>query len=297
VGSPAPAIAGATNGIPTIVLSAYRHAGDALAVWEPGCHIPLALLAAIGKVESGHARGGQVSAGGTALRPILGPVLDGTNGTAAIPDTDGGALDGNTVWDMAVGPMRFIPSTWRGWASDGNGDGRADPENVFDAALAAARYPCADGRDLATGSGVQQAILSYNDSASYLRLVSAWMNAYSGAVVEVADVTGPAGAAGPTAPAPAPPVPPTVATTTTAQPPLPPTTTVAPAPPTTTGTTTTAPAQPAAPPPAPPGNPVTGVLCGVQDVLGTGLGLVGGLLGGDSTPQPGCPGTDTGSKG
>ena len=44
----------------------------------------------------------------------------------------------------AVGPLQFIPGTWRAWASDGNQDGRTDPQNLYDASLAAARKLCAD---------------------------------------------------------------------------------------------------------------------------------------------------------
>src|SRR5437764_60980 len=68
---------------------------------------------------------------------VIGIALNG-NGTALIRDTDGGRLDGDTVYDRAVGPMQFIPSTWAGWSVDANGDGRADPFNIFDAAAAAA---------------------------------------------------------------------------------------------------------------------------------------------------------------
>ena len=76
------------------------------------------------------------------VRPaILGPVLDGSDGNAAITDTDRGRYDGDTRWDRAVGPMQFIPSTWASWGRDGNGDGTLDPENIFDAALAAGRLP------------------------------------------------------------------------------------------------------------------------------------------------------------
>ena len=32
--------------------------------------------------------------------------------------------------------MQFIPSTWAGWGVDGNGDGIADPFNIYDAAAA-----------------------------------------------------------------------------------------------------------------------------------------------------------------
>lgn len=87
----------------------------------------------------------------------------------AIADTDGGVLDGDTTWDRAVGPFQFIPTTWTRWGSDGDGDGRADPQDVDDAALSAGRYPCADGKDLATGEGWSRAALSYNNSAQYLQ--------------------------------------------------------------------------------------------------------------------------------
>lgn len=76
------------SGIPATVLAAYRRAQTLIARTDPGCRLPWQLLAAIGKVESGQARGGRVDASGTTLSPILGPVLDG-NGFATIRDTDG----------------------------------------------------------------------------------------------------------------------------------------------------------------------------------------------------------------
>ncbi|WP_369204116.1 lytic transglycosylase domain-containing protein, partial [Streptomyces sp. PU-14G] len=167
----------AASGIPATVLRAYQQAEKSLASTTPGCGLPWELLAAIGKVESGQARGGDVRSDGTTRRPILGPVLDG-NGFARITDTDGGALDGNDAFDRAVGPLQFIPSTWRAWASDGNRDGRKDPHNIHDAALAAGRYLCADGRDLTRAPGLRRAILSYNHSDAYLRTVLAWLRFY-----------------------------------------------------------------------------------------------------------------------
>ncbi|MFJ1791053.1 lytic transglycosylase domain-containing protein [Kitasatospora griseola] len=160
--------------LPSTVFDAYRRAEASLAASSPGCHLPWQLLAAIGEVESGQADGGRVDATGTTYRPILGPVLDG-NGFAAIADTDGGRYDGSAVWDRAVGPMQFIPSTWATWGADGNGDGKADPNNIWDAALAAGRYLCAGGRDLAVPAQLDRAVLGYNNSAEYLRTVRAWM--------------------------------------------------------------------------------------------------------------------------
>lgn len=97
-------------GIPATVLAAYKNAEKTISASDPGCHVPWQLLAAIGKVESGQARGGQVDAQGTTRTPILGPVLNGV-GFANISDTDNGAYDGDTTYDRAVGPMQFIPST------------------------------------------------------------------------------------------------------------------------------------------------------------------------------------------
>ena len=163
--------------LPATVLAAYRQAEDELADSRPGCRLRWQLLAAIGQVESGQARGGRVSADGTTLAPILGPRLDG-NGFAAIGDTDGGLYDGDTAYDRAVGPMQFIPSTWAVWGADGNGDGRSDPGNIYDAALAAGRYLCAGGRDLSDAADLDRAILGYNHSAAYLRTVRAWFAYY-----------------------------------------------------------------------------------------------------------------------
>jgi membrane-bound lytic murein transglycosylase B len=167
-----------SGGVPSLVLDAYRAAAEMMGSMAPRCRISVELLAAIGKVESGHARGGRVDRDGTTVTPILGPVLNG-NGFAAIADTDGGALDGDTTWDRAVGPMQFIPGTWRRWGADGNGDGRLDPHNVYDASLGAARYLCSGNRDLADPAERDAAILSYNRSAAYRNMVVRLMEAYA----------------------------------------------------------------------------------------------------------------------
>ena len=57
----------------------------------------------------------------------------------------------------------------------------ADPNNIFDAALAAGRYLCAGGRDLATGPGWRAAVLSYNNSDEYGRRVYAAADSYASA--------------------------------------------------------------------------------------------------------------------
>ncbi|MGW7620312.1 lytic transglycosylase domain-containing protein [Streptomyces antimycoticus] len=176
-------------GIPASVLDAYKKAEAALRESNPGCNLPWQLLAAIGKVESGQARGGNVEADGTTVSPILGPVLNG-DGFALIKDTDGGAYDGDSTHDRAVGPMQFIPSTWANWGRDGNGDGEKDPNNVYDAALAAGNYLCADGRDLSVKADLDRAILGYNHSQEYLNTVLSWFEYYKRGTHEVPDGTG-----------------------------------------------------------------------------------------------------------
>jgi len=178
-----------TAGVPGIVLAAYRNAEAALAAADPSCGVSWPLLAAIGRIESGHARGGRVDAAGTTLTPILGPQLSGGPGIAAIGDTDRGGLDGDVTWDRAVGPMQFIPSTWARYAADGNRDGVASPHNVHDAALAAAGYLCAGGEDLRTPTGAAAAVLRYNRSQAYVSAVLRLAAAYAGGVAVLPDTS------------------------------------------------------------------------------------------------------------
>jgi hypothetical protein len=175
--------------IPATVLAAYRRAAQILARTRPGCHLDWPLLAGVGRIESGHARGGAVDARGTALRPILGPALDGSAGFAAIPATDGGKWTGDRTWDHAVGPMQFIPATWKVYApiSNAKGYGEADPENVYDAALAAGNYLCASGGDMRDRRQRAEAVFRYNHSNSYVETVLAWADAYARGVDTVPD--------------------------------------------------------------------------------------------------------------
>ena len=193
--SPAPTIGTPASrgsseaGIPATVLDAYKKAEAELRQSKPGCKLPWELLAAIGKVESGHARGGRVDADGTTIGKIIGPQLDG-NGFALIKDTDNGVHDGNSTYDNAVGPMQFIPSTWAWAARDGNGDGKEDPNNVYDAALAAGHYLCRNNWDLSDQGELRSAILSYNNSQDYLTTVLSWLEHYRKGTHEIPDGTG-----------------------------------------------------------------------------------------------------------
>lgn len=169
------------TGIGEVALKAYGQASLRLQREQPSCHVGWTTLAGIGAIESGHgtSHGASLQADGTTTLAILGPALDGSSGMARIPsDEQSIKWHGDAQWDHAVGPMQFIPSTWRRWGSDGNADGQADPNNVFDAAYAAARYLCASGADLATDEGWTRAVFSYNHSDAYVRKVMARANAY-----------------------------------------------------------------------------------------------------------------------
>jgi membrane-bound lytic murein transglycosylase B len=160
-------------GIPGIALQAYRTAADQLATTQPGCHLPWTLLAGIGRIESGHAHGGLVDTHGTTLHPILGPLLDGTN------PGDGVVLTTSSTFDRAVGPMQFLPSTWTLYGADGNGDGVADPNNIFDAALGTGRYLCSGGLDLTDPTQARTAVYRYDHSDAYATNVLDWSTGYA----------------------------------------------------------------------------------------------------------------------
>jgi Transglycosylase SLT domain len=178
--------------LPQAALHAYRRAAGSVATSSPSCHLTWTLLAGIGQVESDNGRygGAVVLANGDITPRILGPVLNGTGDVAAIRDSDGGRYDGDPVWDRAVGPMQFIPGTWAGYGADGNGDGVRDPNNIADAALAAARYLCAGAGDLRVDSQLRAAVMRYNHSSAYVDLVLRLARAYaSGAATIISNGT------------------------------------------------------------------------------------------------------------
>jgi hypothetical protein len=101
------------------------------------------VLAAIGQIESG----------------------DGTN---VGPSTAG-----------ALGPMQFLPSTWRIWGITGFGD--TGPPNImspFDAVPSAARLLCANGAAQG-GQALRQAIFDYNHASWYVDEVLALAGEYA----------------------------------------------------------------------------------------------------------------------
>lgn len=157
-------------GIPQVALEAYQSAGRASGVdWV--------YIAAIGKHESQHgsANGATLGANGVASPMIKTPPLNGSGfggNTTPMPYGGEGAIDG---WDHGIGPMQFLLSTWYGGAGkDGNLDGKKDPNNIWDAALATGLYL----RSLGAPGDMDKAIFGYNRSTAYVNEIKASAAAY-----------------------------------------------------------------------------------------------------------------------
>ncbi len=170
-------------GFPAVVLDAYYRAALATNARHPSCQVSWNQLAGIGQVETHHGtyRGSSVGRDGSVTPHILGIVLDGSR-SLAIGDTDGGALDGDTVWDRAVGPMQFIPGSWSIFGTDGNGDGVRDPHNLYDAASSAGEHLCRSHSGLQAPDSFRAALLGYNRSAEYGSHVMSYAAAYGQAI-------------------------------------------------------------------------------------------------------------------
>ena len=160
---------GAVADIPAEYLALYQEAATA---WG----IDWAVLAGIGKVECDHGRS----------------QLRGCNPVGTV----------NVAG--ARGPMQFLGSTWRagagtfqpdvagppvasgqenqGYATDGNGDGLADPWAPADAINAAARFLRRNGAP----NDYNAAIWAYNHSDAYRSSVLGWAETYRGAATQPA---------------------------------------------------------------------------------------------------------------
>jgi membrane-bound lytic murein transglycosylase B len=162
-----------------IALDSYWRAAKETARSKPACGIQWWALAGIAKVEGRHGTygGAELLANGDTSKPIVGIPLDGTRSTAVISDTDHGQYDGDAVYDRAVGPMQFIPSTWARWKADGNGDGATNPNNMYDATDGAAHYLCAGG-PMVSDADLTRGYLSYNHSDAYAANVLGWAQYY-----------------------------------------------------------------------------------------------------------------------
>ena len=81
-------------------------------------------------------------------------------------ETGGSGSTSRSSYAGAQGPMQFLPSTWRRYGVDGNGDGVADITNVEDAIYSAAAYLQVCGNP-----DVKKALWGYNPSSAYFRKV------------------------------------------------------------------------------------------------------------------------------
>jgi hypothetical protein len=165
--------------VPWVAMQAYGYAELVVKSTRPGCNLKWTTLAAIGKIESNHGRhNATLGDDGESAPRILGPVLNGTNNTQRIDDTDDGVLDGDLTYDRAVGAMQFIPSTWQQHKVDADNDGLTDINDIDDAALAAGNYLCQGGRNMDLSTDWWNAILSYNDVRAYAQDVFDAANEY-----------------------------------------------------------------------------------------------------------------------
>lgn len=171
-------VIGAGIDFPLVALDAWVKAAA-----EAPCRVEWWMLAGISKIEGRHGThgGGRLGARGYPSVKIIGPQLNG-GAFAAVRDTDGGLYDGDPVWDRAVGPMQFIPSTWKAWGRDGDHSGFADPFTVYDASAAAAAYLCYGRSDLTDEAQLRAAYLSYNRSQVYVETVLRAARGYQAAL-------------------------------------------------------------------------------------------------------------------
>jgi len=159
--------------IRVVTVDSYVRAAATMNNEPPECALDWASIGAVARVESQHGTylGRSVLASGDLDSPLLGLLLDGS-GVAVVGDTDNGALDGNASFDRALGPMQFLPRTWRIFEVDGDRDGDTDPQNMYDATATAAAYLCNIAQTKGTAD-FSERLLGYNASNSYvLRVIS-----------------------------------------------------------------------------------------------------------------------------
>lgn len=144
-------------GIPERALKAYAYA--AWKVKEDSqCPLGWPTLAAVGGLYSDHGRAHQTTLSEDGMTSIKLRGLDNMGpGKPIVPDTDGGATDGNPVNDIAIGPMQIMPSRWEQYGESTEPNKKPNPYDIDDAALTTARVLCSQG-NLGSPEGWDQAI-------------------------------------------------------------------------------------------------------------------------------------------
>jgi hypothetical protein len=118
-------------GVPNFFIEKFRIPPFLLPIYQAAgieYNVPWQVLAAINEIESDYGRNLNVSSAG------------------------------------AMGWMQFIPSSWKAYGTDANGDGKKDPYNPVDAIFAAARYLKAAGAE----KDLRRAIFAYNHAWWYV---------------------------------------------------------------------------------------------------------------------------------
>ncbi|MGZ4187211.1 MAG: lytic murein transglycosylase [Solirubrobacteraceae bacterium] len=121
-------------GVPNFFIDSFRIPPFLLPIYQAAgiqYNVPWQILAAINEIETDYGRNLSVSTAG------------------------------------AVGWMQFLPSTWKRYGVDANGDGVADPYNPVDAIFSAARYLHAAG----ASKSLAGAVFSYNHAGWYVQSV------------------------------------------------------------------------------------------------------------------------------
>jgi membrane-bound lytic murein transglycosylase B len=145
--------------MPEAAASAYRFAEVVIDAAPGDCRVPWTVLAAVLQVQSDHGRAGdrELREDGTVAPRLVGQ-RRARAGQPGMRDTDGGALDRDRRFDRPVGPAGFWPWAWRAYGVDGDDDGRRDPQDLDDVALALAVLLCADRGDLAERQDLRRAL-------------------------------------------------------------------------------------------------------------------------------------------
>ncbi|KAB2807170.1 hypothetical protein F9L07_27135 [Pimelobacter simplex] len=178
---------GSLGSAPPAAVLAYQRAATIMDT-ASRCGLPWTVLAAVGRVESDHGRGPKgdhrVGRAGRVKPGYVAASLDGRGGRGELPDTDLGALDGDPRWDAPVGPLGLLPATWSRVAVDADNNGVRDPQDLDDAALAAAVLLCAD-QDLGTRRGLKASLAAFHPGDGFVPAVLAIARRYEKQAAQV----------------------------------------------------------------------------------------------------------------
>ena len=117
------------------------------------------------------------SAWGHGRPKLTGKALRGRDGKR-VPDSDAGRLDGDGRYDRPVGPMQLSPATWAVVGVDSDGDGKRNPHDIDDAALAVSVLLCSGTDDLRKRAGRVAGVRRINDDRTFIETVLAVDRAY-----------------------------------------------------------------------------------------------------------------------